>query len=160
MARSSSYSESVASIICDRIAEGEPLRQICRDETMPAWRTVYEWMDANPSFAARIAHARDIGADAIAMEALQIADTPLEGVRVKETPTGVERVTEDMLGHRKLQIETRLKLLAKWNPKKYGDRTTIDGGETPIKVETSTSPMEAARKVAFLLALGLNAKDG
>ena len=33
---------------------------------------------------------------------------------------------EDMLGHRKLQIETRLKLLAKWNPKKWGDKQTID----------------------------------
>jgi len=43
---------------------------------------------------------------------------------------------EDMLGHRKLQIETRLKLLAKWNPKKYGERLAVAGdAENPLKVE-------------------------
>ena len=43
----------------------------------------------------------------------------------KEKPIEVKK--EDMLGHRKLQIETRLKLLAKWNPKKYGDKVTHSG---------------------------------
>ena len=33
-----------------------------------------------------------------------------------------------MLGHRKLRIDTRLKLLAKWNPKKWGDRMALDHG--------------------------------
>jgi len=43
---------------------------------------------------------------------------------------------EDMLGHRKLQIETRLKLLAKWNPKKYGEKLALAGdAENPLKVE-------------------------
>jgi hypothetical protein len=34
-----------------------------------------------------------------------------------------------MIAHRKLKIETRLKLLSKWNPKKYGDKmdVTTDG---------------------------------
>ena len=46
---------------------------------------------------------------------------------------------EDMLGHRNLQIETRLKLLAKWNPKKYGERVAHEGveGGAPIKVDHS-----------------------
>jgi hypothetical protein len=38
-------------------------------------------------------------------------------------------VREDMLGHRKLQIETRLKLLAKWSPKRYGDKLGIGGAD-------------------------------
>jgi hypothetical protein len=38
----------------------------------------------------------------------------------------VERKTADMIEHRKLRIETRLKLLAKWNPKKWGDKTQVD----------------------------------
>jgi hypothetical protein len=37
-----------------------------------------------------------------------------------------------------MQIETRLKLLAKWNPKKYGDATTIRGDdEAPLVAEVS-----------------------
>jgi hypothetical protein len=41
-----------------------------------------------------------------------------------------------MLGHRKLQIETRLKLLACWNPKKYGTKVALGGDAgNPIKIE-------------------------
>jgi hypothetical protein len=50
--------------------------------------------------------------------------------------------TEDMLGHRKLQIETRLKLLAKWNPKKYGDRVAVAGdAENPLKVDVEAKSL-------------------
>lgn len=131
----STYSQDIADTICDRIANGETLRSICREDGMPAWRTVYDWMEANADFAARFAHARDLGADAIAQEALAIADTPLEGIRRKETADGVEVWTEDMLGHRKLQVETRLKLLAKWNPKKYGEKIELDHKGDGLKIE-------------------------
>lgn len=123
MGRRSTYDPSMADAIIEWISEGKPLREFCRQPNSPAWRTVYDWMDANSDFAARFARARDMGADAIAEEALEIANTPLEGVR-RETggKDGDKNVYEDMLGHRKLQVETRLKLLAKWNPKKYGDK--------------------------------------
>ena len=52
-----------------------------------------------------------------------------------------------MLGHRKLQIETRLKLLAKWNPKKYGDRVTMAGdAENPLAVKADVSIFDAMLK--------------
>jgi hypothetical protein len=42
---------------------------------------------------------------------------------------------EDMLGHRKLQIETRLKLLAKFHPTKYGDKVMLAGDkENPLEL--------------------------
>jgi hypothetical protein len=43
-----------------------------------------------------------------------------------------------MLGHRKLRIETRLKLLACWNPAKYGTKVQVGGDkENPLKIEAS-----------------------
>jgi hypothetical protein len=87
---------------------------------------VYLWMAKDKEFAERFAHAREIGLDVIAEETLAIANTPVEGVRIEESDTGTKTVKEDALGHRKLQIETRLKLLAKWNPKKYGDKLDIE----------------------------------
>jgi len=37
-----------------------------------------------------------------------------------------------------MQIETRLKLLAKWNPRKYGDKTILAGDDqAPVVVEAS-----------------------
>ena len=50
---------------------------------------------------------------------------------------------EDMLGHRKLQIETRLKLLAVWDPKRYGNKMQIGGdGGDPIKIKAQVEAEE------------------
>lgn len=152
--RPSKYTPEIADAICLRIASGETLRAICRDDDMPGWVTVYRWLEADAVFSERFARARDMGADAIAQQALEIADTPLEGVRV-ETEAGengkVKEVREDMLGHRKLQIETRLKLLAKWFPKKYGDKLAVGGADDlpPVKTESTVtlSPLEAYQRM-------------
>ena len=112
--------------ICERLSNGEPLRAICRDEHMPSWRAVYQWMDADEGFAARIAHARDIGADAIAEETIAILDAPPERC---ETQFG-DKVDAGYVQWQKNRAEQRLKLLAKWSPKKYGDKQTVahEGG--------------------------------
>lgn len=121
--RPDTYTEATAKEICERLCEGEPLRQICRDEHMPNWRTVYLWMEAHPDFGTRIARARVMGREAIFEDTMHIADTPLEGVELEIGEDGkTKEKRADMLGHRKLQIETRLKLLAKWDPKKYGEK--------------------------------------
>jgi len=121
------FTQEIADAICERIGEGEPLRVICRDAGMPAWRTVYHWIEENSEFAAHIAGARTRGFNAIAEDCLHIADTPLEGIETVTKPSGdVEERRGDMLGHRKLQIETRLKLLAKWDPKRYGDKMDLN----------------------------------
>ncbi len=93
---------------------------------MPQWQTVYRWRDQFPEFSNRIACARETGFDAIAEEALAIANTPIEGQETEESDAGYKIKRGDMLGHRKLQIETRLKLLAKWCPKRYGDNSKVD----------------------------------
>ncbi len=135
MSRKSTYTEEMAEEICGWIAEGKPLRVFCRQEGKPAWRTVYDWQNEHPEFAARIARAREMGHDAIAEEALEIANTPLEGTRTTIKENGIEETKEDMLGHRRLQIETRLKLLAKWNPRKYGERQQVEhSGELSLSV--------------------------
>jgi len=134
----STYDPDVARVICEHLSEGIPLRQICREnEGFPAWRTVYDWMGRDPELAASIARARDIGYDAIAEECLQIADTVAFGQKQVMTDEGTATTIEDMLGHRKLQIETRLKLLAKFHPTKYGEKIGVHGvaGQPPVSTE-------------------------
>lgn len=154
MARHSSYSQSIADEICDRIANGETLRAICREAGMPAWRTVYDWRVSHPQFAARIAQARELGYDAIAEEALDIADTPVEGVRREESADGYKEIRDDMLGHRRLQVDTRLKLLAKWAPKKYGDKIDVTTGGDSLNL----SAEERQAKLQALAALAAKRK--
>jgi hypothetical protein len=139
------YTPELAEEICQRLSNGEPLRQICRDEHMPAWQTIYDWMYRDDALGEKgvglsraIAHARDVGYDAMAEECLIIADTPQLGQAQVMDDKGSRITIEDMLGHRKLQIETRLKLLAKFNPKKYGDKVQVGGDpENPVHTKVT-----------------------
>ena len=111
--------------ICAQIADGMPLRVICRQEGMPAWRTVYQWIEADPEFAARMEKARLLGYDAIAEEALEIADDGRNDWMEREGDDGDGyKLNGEHVQRSKLRIETRLKLLAKWHPKKYGEKVT------------------------------------
>ena len=83
------------------------------------------------------ARARDLGEAQISQECLEIADTTQVGEIITTKPDGSQEVkTADMIEHRKLRIDTRLKLLAKWNPRKYGDKLAHTGpdGEEPVKL--------------------------
>lgn len=143
--RPSKYTQELAAEVCERLSNGEPLRQICRDEHMPAWTAIYNWAAQDTVLSERIAQARDVGYDAIAEDCLNIADTALMGEEETSSANGLTITRKDMLGHRKLQIETRLKLLAKWNPKKYGERTTITGDkENPLHIENNVDEKFAA----------------
>jgi hypothetical protein len=139
--RPSLYTEAIADEILERIGKGNPLAVICREANMPARATVHSWCDTDAEFGARFAQARELGFDWIAAECLEIANTPIDGIRTKTGKDGEEVTREDMLGHRKLQIETRLKLLAKWCPKRYGDRLDVNAthaGEIRIIVGGDT----------------------
>jgi hypothetical protein len=114
---------------------------------MPAWQKIYEWMARDEELSGAIAQAREQGFEALAEEALMIADTPVFGQKQVMTDQGTATTVEDMLGHRKLQIETRLKLLAKWNPKKYGDKVQVGGdAENPLKVQTDLTIFDTVLK--------------
>lgn len=119
------YTQELADAICERIAEGEPLRQICREEDMPSWRTVYRWMEERADFASRFAHARTLGFDAIAEECLEIADDTTGDTCMAGSGDNKREVADtEWISRSKLRVETRLKLLAKWDPKRYGDKVT------------------------------------
>lgn len=136
MARPTLKTPEVLDEICRRIANGEPLARICRDDHMPDDSTVRGWVRVDENVHDRIQAARDSGEEVILDDCLAIADTPdlgaierwepvqvtKEGGVVAEEMKLVERRLEDRLQHRKLRIWTRLELLKRWNPRKYGDR--------------------------------------
>ena len=128
--------------LLEGIADGQTLRALCREEGMPNWRTVYDWIDADAELAARFERAREMGFDAIAEDILTNVDNvPALGEHIQRS---------------KLQVETRLKLLAKWHPKRYGDKQTVDvgnkEGET-LKVESKpVDPMVLSALTEALLS--------
>jgi hypothetical protein len=148
--RPDTFTQVKADAIIERVSMGEPLAQVCRDIAV-GLTTWYDWVRVRPELSERIARAREAGFDMIAVDALRIADTPVEGKREKSTALGLEITTEDMLGHRKLQVETRLKLLAKWDPKRYGDKLAIGGADDLPPINGMTEAQLDA-KIAALMA--------
>lgn len=57
----SKYTAELAAMICQRVAEGESLRSICRaDPSMPTEKTVWNWARSHPDFAECWALARQM----------------------------------------------------------------------------------------------------
>lgn len=100
--------------ITHRLAQGELLASIVKDAHMPAWSTVYAWRDSNPDTVERFRYAREAGEESIVLKAQRIVDglEPVEGVPSDPTRD-------------KARADVRLKILAKMNPKRWGDSTQL-----------------------------------
>lgn len=124
--------QDLADDVIEWISAGKTLREWCRMEGHVSFRAVYDWIEKDPVFASRFARAREIGQDVIAEEALAIIDTEAE-------MTGDDSFHRDSahVTWLKNRAEMRLKLLAKWNPKRYGDKVDVNhGGGVAITVST------------------------
>lgn len=136
--RPTDYSEALADLICSRIADGQSLRSICRDEDMPDRATVFRWLASREDFATKYAYAREQQADLYAESIVDISDElevqatyQGEDVRLDVSPTAVAR--------NRLRVDARKWYAAKLAPKKYGDRTNMalsdpDGNALPVPV--------------------------
>jgi hypothetical protein len=129
--RPSKRSPGVIERIIEGLSKGTPLTVICSPDEMPDDNTVRAWMREDPDLSDDIARARKTGFDAIADN-------------LRSTARGEGDSTGDFLRD-KLIIETDLKLLAKWDPKRYGDRiaqeiTGADGG--PLTTASVQLPPE------------------
>jgi hypothetical protein len=102
------YSQELANRICDRIALGESLIGICKDNGMPGRSTVHVWLAENSDFLDKYVHAREDQADYKADEIEDIADRVLKG----ELKPDAARVA----------IDAKKWTASKLKPKKYGDR--------------------------------------
>jgi hypothetical protein len=151
MGRPTLYSQEVVGYICQELAKGLPLTVICRGgmmveeradpendeyqrpEVMPKPRTVQDWEAERDDVSAAIARARELGEFALAEECLEIADDGRRDYSVDKD--GREVPDHDHINRTKLRIETRLKLLAKFNPRRWGDKLELAGSkDSPLTV--------------------------
>lgn len=139
--RPSKRTPEIVDEILERIGKGEPLRQITRDEHMPSWTAFYRWMDEDPELAARFARARELGEEAIAQECMEIADNATNDWMASQTGDGAElyKMNGEHVQRSKLRIWTRMELLKKWNPRKWGEKVDVNhGGQEGNPIQTTT----------------------
>lgn len=136
--RPSVYTKKIAEEICHRIASGETLKQICRDEHMPDARTVRGWvLDDRDGFSPRYARAREMQFEAWADEINEISDDGSNDWMERENKDGssVTVLNGEHVQRSKLRVDSRKWLLSKLKPERYGDsmkHTGDDGG--PVKI--------------------------
>jgi len=143
--RPSSYTVEIADEICERIAIGESVRQICLLEHMPDEATFYRWLLKYDDLREKYARAKEAQADRFNEELTEIADDGRnDWVERENQRTGSTFIAlnEEAIARAKLRIETRKWLMGKHKPKKYGDKITSEitgpnGG--PVAVSNVTA---------------------
>lgn len=127
--RPSLYSTELADLICERLADGESLRSICREAAMPGMMTVLDWRNRYPEFRAKYACAREAQAevmDDMIMTTAKDAGTNPMGARV--------------------QIDAYKWRAAKLAPKSFGDKVSHEHsgpGGAPIPVKAGIRDLTA-----------------
>lgn len=141
--------------IYGEVAAGRPLSRVLReDDGMPGAGEFWRWHMADLDIRDNLARARLNGVEALLDQAVDIANTPHIGeVTVTRPGTGdkgdqVEVRREDMLGHRKLQVETRIKMAQMIAPRKYGPKVDVTSDNKPL---SGVSASEIASRVAAIM---------
>ncbi len=133
--RPTSYSEFIADEICEELASGRSLVQICESKEFPDASTVYRWLESNKEFREKYARAREQQAERYAAEIIALSDTPVEARKVVLKPDGSQEITiGDAVDRTRLQIDARKWYASKLAPKKYGDFKQVEhSGEVGVK---------------------------
>jgi hypothetical protein len=145
-ARPRLYSDELADLVCDRIADGESLVAICAEPAMPSLRTILRWAEENELFAAEYARARDAQAETLASKVIDAADGADEDHQAA-----------------KVKIDAYKWRAAKLSPRKYGEKIDLTSGGEKLKPPTSTLAIQAAallQQVQERLEADDGAQDG
>jgi hypothetical protein len=138
--RPTDYTKELVDEICSRLAMGESMRTVCKDDKMPALTTVFRWLREKPEFKSQYDLAKRESADAMSEEILDIADNGVNDWM--ETHYGKDgdevgwRLNGEALGRSRLRVDTRKWYMSKIMPKKYGDKVdvTTNGKDLPTPI--------------------------
>ena len=122
--------------ICTRLKTGEPLMQILRTKGMPDVDSVNKWRNADEEINRKVAQARDEGFEALAVQCLTIVDEEPDRVPT----TGAKDSAH--VAWQKARVETRLKLLACWDPRRYGNKVDVTSGGNPVPIPQIIMPKD------------------
>jgi hypothetical protein len=127
--RPTTYSEEIANVICERLADGESLKAICEDKGMPSKSAVFNWLAAHSEFVDKYARAREAQADSLFDDILTIADDGRNDWMEKKNADGEAigwQENGEAIRRSQLRIEARKWMAGKLKPKKYGDKLDLN----------------------------------
>ncbi len=134
--RPSDYSVELVELICNRIADGESLRDIGLDDAMPSRETMRRWLISHEEFRAQYALAREEQAEFYADEIIKIADDGSNDTYTDDD--GNVCTNHDVIARSRLRVDARKWHASKLAPKKYGDKLAVGGADDlpALKIES------------------------
>lgn len=126
--------------ILSRIACGESLRAICSEEAYPNVATVIRWLAADEAFAHRYARAREMQAEVLADQMLEIADDGTNDWMAKRDREGNLvgwQLNGEAVARSKLRLEQRRWYAEKLRPKVYGAKVAVGGDPDAPPIKTT-----------------------
>ena len=128
------FSQEIFDEICVRIAEGESLRKICKDEKMPSLVSVWRWLNESETLSKQYTRAREEQAETFVDEILDIADDNKDDTSIDEN--GKLIINQEVIARSRLRVDSRKWIASKLKPKRFGDYTKI---QAEVKDTSSTS---------------------
>lgn len=128
MPRHTDYTEEKSEEICSRIACGESLRSICKSVNMPSIASVMRWLNSQEIFRERYARAREIQAEYLLDEIIEISDDGTNDyMQIKDRDGNVIgwRENGEFVNRSRLRVDTRKWAASKMYPRKYGDKAEV-----------------------------------
>lgn len=158
------WTDEIEDEILTRIAKGQSAVDICSDDWLPSQTTLYKRLRNDQEFAQKYAQAREVQADTLFDEILQIADDGRnDWIERKDQDNAGYAENGEALRRSQIRIDARKWMAGKLRPKVYGDRSIVEGpgpnGEHTVKTEEMTET-ELARRIAFALAQGMEKTNG
>lgn len=120
------YSEALANRICSAIANStKGLSHICKqNDDFPCRDTIHEWVVTNKIFSDKYARAKELQAELLVDEMIDIADDGRNDTY--QDDEGFVKVDHDVIQRSKLRVDTRKWIASKLLPKKYGEKITAE----------------------------------
>jgi hypothetical protein len=117
------FSQKLFDTICERIAQGQSLREISKDPDMPSQVSFFKWVGNDEKLAKQYARAREAQADLIFDEILEIADDARNDYMARtEDGEDFQTLNHEHVQRSRLRIDARKWMAGKLAPKKYGDK--------------------------------------
>ena len=149
MGRPCTYNAETAREICELLAEGLTLREVCRKEGMPPESTVRLWaLDDREGFSAQYARAREIGYHSMADEILEISDDANNDwmERNGEESDGWQ-INGEHIQRSRLRVDSRKWMVGKALPKIYGDKIDLNHGTTDALSDLLSAVSQTGKRI-------------
>jgi hypothetical protein len=143
------YSDELAQEICERIAIGELLINVCLDEHLPTMRRCNQWLRENKDFNTLHESAIDDRLNIFEEEVIKIADDMRHDFRTAVKNGTEKRVPDpEQIARAKLRIDVRFRHLKAMRPQRWGDVSNLNVKNTDEADPTNFSQDELERQIA------------